>query len=113
MGRPRRDYLQAAHYAVVSWAQWTDRHVRNAGYPHCSVEGRLMEGGSGGLPPGPRVPNVMMPDYVAEVDQAMRVMPAPLCWVLEAYYLDGEPVPRRRLDEALVWISGRIVFARK
>ena len=69
----------------------------------------MMEGGSGGVPPGTRVPaHIMMPKHVAQVDRAIRVMPKQLALVITTHYLNGKKTSRRTLDDALLWLSGKL-----
>jgi hypothetical protein len=109
MPRRKRDYLQNTHVRLQSWAVWVITYVDNAGYPHETIEARLMAGGAESRPPpGPRVPNVMMPDEIGEVDRGLRTMPEQLSAAVRRYYLDGQHIPRRTLSEALHWLSGRL-----
>lgn len=110
MARPKRDYLQSAHTLLYGWADWTLRNIKDAGYPHATVESRLMEGGAAeNMPAGCRVPpGIMMPTHVAVVDRALRTMPEDLLIVVKVYYLDGEDMSRHRVNEALQWLAGKV-----
>ncbi len=110
MARPKRSYLQAIHHQVLSWANWNAMYLDNAGYPHSTVEARLMEGGAGDPPPpGCRIPmGIMMPAHVQEIDRAVRVMPKDLHQVIMIHYVDGNRVSRQRVTEALQWLAGRL-----
>ena len=109
MARPRRDYLQRTHIQVDGWANWVARHLHTSiiGYPSRTAESRAGEGLGDGKP-GSKSPEVMMPEHVAKVDHAVRVMPKDLYVTVENYYINTQKVPRRKLNEALMWLSGRI-----
>ena len=109
MPRARRGYLQRVHWLVVWWAEWMDSHIDGSviGYPSSSPEARAGEG-SGGGDGKSKCPEVMMPDGVADVDRAIRVMPGALSSVIVKKYQRSEKVNRHKLDEALTWLSGRL-----
>jgi hypothetical protein len=109
MGRQRRDHLQTAHYYVVTWSEWLDRHIESSaiGYPSSTAEARAGEGGGSGKACS-RCPDVMMPGHVAIVDRAVRIMPDELSVVLIRKYRQNDKVSRRKLDEALTWLAGRL-----
>jgi len=93
------------------WANWTNNRMERSaiGYPSSTVEGRLNDGLiSSGMPAGAIVPDVMMPEDVAKVDRAVKMMPEDLSVAVRGFYLEGEDVSRRRVNEALVWLSARL-----
>ena len=49
-----------------------------------------------------------MPEHVATIDHAVRDMPQDLNATVIRKYRHGDTVSRRKLDEALIWLSGRI-----
>jgi len=109
MSRPRRDYLQETHNRLVWWSEWMDRHLEGSciGYPHCTAESRAGEG-VGDSVPSSKVPDVMMPADVAAVEHAVGRMPQDLQLVVVTKYENQGKVSRRKLDNALHWLSGRI-----
>ena len=109
MARKRRDHLQTAHYHLVTWAEWLDRHMECSviGYPSRTAESRAGEGLGQGKGSS-RCPEVMMPEHVQLVDRAIRVMPEELSVVIVEKYRNQKRVTRYKLDEALTWISGKL-----
>jgi len=57
---------------------------------------------------GSNVPNVFMPASIAKVDRAIRVMPQDLFSFIEKSYVQSIKVNKRKLTEALLWLSGRL-----
>ena len=108
MARKRVDYLQATHNRLVWWSEWLDRHLEGSciGYPHCTAESRAGEGI--GVVPSSKCPDVMMPSEVQSVDHAVRIMPEDLQFIIVLKYERQGKVSRRKLDNALHWLSGRI-----
>jgi len=109
MPRPRRDYLRKTHWWVQDWAEWMARHVDSSaiGYPRRTAESSAGEG-RGSNKPGSICPEVIMPEHVATIDHAVRDMPQDLNATVIRKYRHGDTVSRRKLDEALIWLSGRI-----
>ena len=111
MPRPRRDYLRKAHWLVQDWSEWMECHVDSSaiGYPRRTAESSAGQG-RGSNKPGSICPEVIMPQHVATVDKAIRQMPTDLNVVVIRKYRQGIRVSRRKLDEALIWLSGRITY---
>ena len=98
------------------WAIWWERTLSQSaiGYPGATVEGRLREDGCGrgGGTPGPVVPDVLMPQPLRAVDNAVRQMPGHLRNVLIAHYVERDGCRSRRryhhLDQLHYWLDGRL-----
>lgn len=108
MGRKRASYLARVSGMVHDWALYQDR-LENSGYPHASIEARLMEGSGGPSLPGPRIPSLAwMDEHIRRVDRAIRIMPENHRTVLYAHYVTRKRVPPHKVTLLLEWLAGNM-----
>lgn len=110
MSRPKRVYLQRAHLFLLGWGEWMDMHIDSSAIGHRKQTAEASAGeGRGDGKPSSICPEVMMPEWVSIVDHALNVMPPDLYVVIvKKYRYPVEEIPRKKLDEVLLWVAGRI-----
>jgi hypothetical protein len=116
----RRNRVRHLENLLAEWADWRCRMLEQSciGYPKQTAESRMREGvlgmtGRGGS----RAPEVMMRGPIAEVDRAIRLMPAPCRAAIERRYCEpgsGEEKPSgaywRNLDRAHHWVEAALTL---
>jgi len=106
------DHLQQAHELFQDWASWVIRHPN--GISILGTQVSQLDNIRSGLPPGPIVPDDLMPSRIGIIDSLMADLETPQTHriVLKIRYL-GPPdkahlVSRNKLRSALEFASGVI-----